>query len=448
MKTNSLLLGMLLILGFSESRAQEKKQLTLSEAISLATTQSNRATLADTKIATSQYEVQTVKNNRYPSLKLSGQFQRLTGAEINSKLGSSEPTDGSEPAAASPKVDQLILGQASLALPVFSGFKIKNNIKASESRYQAEVFNAKNTKEQLAMNTIILYVNLYKAQQSVSLIQENLKSSQQRVKDFTAMEENGLIARNDLLKSQLQSSNIQLSLEDAKKKVSTLNYQLVNLLKLNEGTQIVPEEAVFQNSLAEKGSFNENDALTSRSDLESLKWMQKASESNIKVAEGNYYPSVNLLGGYAALNLKNALEVNNAMNFGVGVSYDLSSIFKNGKDVKLARSIASETKQSADILTDQIKVEVQEAQENYALSQKQYKVYQEAVTQAGENYRIVKDKYDNGLSDTNDLLEADVQDLQAKLNEAFSKADIAQSYYELLNASGKLTDSFNLTSKN
>lgn len=448
MKTNSLLLGMLLLFGFAESRAQEKKPLTLSEAISLATTQSNQANLADTKIATSGFEVQTVKNNRYPSLKLSGQFQRLTGAEINSKLGTAEPADGSEPATASPKVDQLILGQASLALPVFSGFKIKNNIKASENRYQAEVFNAKNTKEQLAMNTIVLYVNLYKAQQSVSLIQENLKSSQQRVKDFTAMEENGLIARNDLLKSQLQSSNIELSLEDAKKKVSTINYQLVNLLKLNEGTQIIPEEAIFQNSLAERGSFNENDALASRSDLESLKWMQKASESNIKVAEGNYYPSVNLLGGYAALNLKNALEVNNAINFGVGVSYDLSSIFKNGKDVKLAKSIASETKQSADILTDQIKVEVQEAQENFSLAQKQYRVYQEAVTQADENYRIVKDKYDNGLSDTNDLLEADVQDLQAKLNEAFSKADIAQSYFELLNASGKLTDSFNLTPKN
>jgi len=447
MKTNSLLLGALLILGFAESRAQEKKPLTLNEAISLATTQSNEANLADTKIATSKYETQTIKNSRYPSLKLSGQFQRLTGAEITSKLGGSEPADG-ETAPASPKVDQLILGQASLSIPVFSGFKISNNIKASENRYQAEVFNAKNTKEQLAMNAVILYVNLYKAQQSVSLIQENLKSAQQRVKDFKAMEENGLIARNDLLKSQLQSSNIELSLEDAKKKVSTINYQLVNLLKLNEGTQIVPEESVFANSLAQRASVTEIDALAGRSDLESLKWLEKASEADIKKAEGNYYPSINLLGGYAALNLKNALEVKNAMNFGVGVSYDLSSIFKNGKDVKLAKSIASETKQSADILTDRIKVEVQEAQENYALSLKQFKVYQEAVVQADENYRIVKDKYDNGLSDTNDLLEADVQDLQAKLNEAFSKADIAQSYYELLNASGKLTDSFNLTPKN
>ena len=448
MKTNSLLLGLFLILGFAESRAQEKKPLTLTEAISLATTKSNQATLADTKITTSGFELATVKNNRYPSLKISGQYQRLADAHVKSNFGtSSEPEEGAEPTS-SPKVNQLMLGQASLAVPIFSGFKLKNSVKASESKYQAEVFNAKSTKENLAMNTVILYVNLYKAQQSVSLIQDNLKASQQRVKDFTAMEENGLIARNDLLKSQLQSSNIELSLEDAKKNVATINYQLVNLLKLQEGTQIVPEEAVFTNSSSEKASFSQNDALSSRSDLESLRWLQKASESNIKVAEGNYYPTVSLSGGYVAFNLKNVLEVNNAMNVGVGVSYDLSSIFKNGKDVKLAKSIASETKQSADILTDQIKVEVQEAQENYNLSLKQYRVYQEAVTQADENYRIVKDKYDNGLSDTNDLLEADVQDLQAKLNEAFSKADIAQSYYQLLNASGKLTDSFNLTPKN
>lgn len=445
MKTNPLLLGMLLILGFAEATAQEKRPLTLNEAISLATTQSNEAGLADTKTVTSKYELETVKNNRYPSLKISGQYQRLTEANIHSKvaLGGSEPAEGET--TSSPKVNQLILGQASLSVPIFSGFKLKNSVRASESRYQAELFNAKNTKEQLAMNTIILYVNLYKAQQSVRLIEENLKSSQQRVKDFTAMEENGLIARNDLLKSQLQSSNVELSLEDAKKNVSTINYQLVNLLKLPEGTQIAPDNAVFTNSGAPKDSINENDALAGRSDLEALKWMQKASEDNIKVAEANYYPSVSLTGGYVAFNLKNVLEVNNAINFGVGVSYDLSSIFKNGKDVKLARSQASETKQSADILTDRIKVEVQEAQENYALSQKQYKVYQEAIVQASENFRIVKDKYDNGLSDTNDLLEADVQELQAKLNEAFSKADIAQSYYELLTASGKLTDSFNIT---
>ena len=73
------------------------------------------------------------------------------------------------------------------------------------------------------------------------------------------------------------------------------------------------------------------------------------------------------------------------------------------------------------------------------------KVYTEAVGQADENFRIVKDKYDNGLSDTNDLLEADVEALGAKINQAYAKANVVLKYYELLEAAGQLTQSFNST---
>jgi outer membrane protein TolC len=135
------------------------------------------------------------------------------------------------------------------------------------------------------------------------------------------------------------------------------------------------------------------------------------------------------------------------MNVGVGVSYDLSSIFKNGKQVKLARSKAKEADVATSILGDQIKEEVFQAQKNYTLSLTQSAVYDKAVQQATENYRIVKDKYDNNLSNTNDLLEADYIALQAKINQALSKADIAQKYYELQFASGKLIPSLQLTQK-
>jgi len=76
---------------------------------------------------------------------------------------------------------------------------------------------------------------------------------------------------------------------------------------------------------------------------------------------------------------------------------------------------------------------------------KQSLVYDKALVQATENYRIVKDKYDNSLSTTNDLLEADYEQLQAKINQALSKADVAQKYYELQFASGKLINSLNIT---
>lgn len=447
MKIKHLLPGSLFILSCVTLQAQDKKQLSLDEAISIAVSQSNQATLADTKVTTAKYNVDNVKNNAYPDFKISGSYLRVNNPNINYKLASNNADANADEGTttATPNVNSVAFGQAALSMPIFAGFKLKNNIAASENLYKAQTFYAENTKQQVAMQTIVLYANLYKAQQSVTLIQENLKSANQRVKDFSAMEQNGLLARNDFLKSQLQASNIQLSLDDAKKQVSVINYQLITLLKLPAGTQIAVSDAYFKNSNGATPSVTESEALAQRSDLEALRYQQKATESEVKIAKGDYFPKLSFSAGYVAADIPNVLTVYNAVNVGLGLSYDISGIFKNSKKVKAAQSRSDETKQELEIQTDQVKVEVQESLENYNLSLKQNKVYTEAVEQAGENYRIVKDKYDNGLVDTNDLLEADVQQLQAKLNEAFSKADITQRFYELLNASGKLTNSFNLT---
>lgn len=445
MKIKHLLSGSLFIFAVAV-QAQEKKQLSLDEAINLAVTKSTEATLADTKVATSKFELDNAKNSQYPDFKVSGQYMRITDPNIKLRMsigGGSEEGEGSS--SASPAVNQIMFAQASASMPLFSGFKIKNSIDASENLYQAQTFNAANTKEQLAMQAVVLYVNLYKAQESINLIKENLKSAEQRVKDFTAMEQNGLLARNDLLKSQLQVSNIQATLDDAIAKEANINYQLVTLLKLPEATKITPNTAYFKNAGGITPSISESEAIAQRNDLEALRWQEKASEANVKIAKGDYYPSIGLSAGYVALDIQNVVQVTNAMNFGVGVSYDLAGIFKNGKKVKAAQSRAEETKQQLAIQTDRVKVEIHESLENYNLSIKQNKSFTDAVEQSGENYRIVKDKYDNGLVDTNDLLEADVEQLRAKINETFSKADITQRYYKLLNASGKLTDSFNLS---
>jgi outer membrane protein TolC len=447
MKIKHLLHGGFLLFALA-LQAQEKKQLTLDEAINLAVTKSTEATLADTKVTTSKFDLDNTKNNQYPDFKVSGQYMRITDPTVKFRIplgDSSESDDGGTTSSSSPSVNQIMFAQASLSLPLFSGFKIKNSIDASENMYKAQTYNAANTKEQLAMQAVALYVNLYKAQQSIELIKENLKSANQRVTDFTAMEKNGLMARNDLLKAQLQASNIQITLDDAIKRESTINYQLVTLLKLPDGTKVEPSDAYFKNAGGLTPYVTESEAISQRNDLEALRWQQKASEADVKIAKADYYPSLAFSAGYVALDIQHVVQVYNAVNFGVGISYDLSGIFKNGKKVKAAQSRAEETKQQVELLTDRIKVQVQESLENYNLSLKQNKVYEEAVEQAAENYRIVKDKYDNGLVDTNDLLEADVDQLTAKINETFSKADITQRYYELLNASGKLTNSFNIT---
>jgi outer membrane protein len=433
MKTKSIALILFFLFGNIIINAQERKTMSLKEAVSLVVTNSNEAVLANTKVATSKLELETMKNNQYPSVKVSGQYLRLTGANVNSHLGGSG--NGLD-------VSQLLLGQANVSMPIFSGYKLKNNIAASENLYQAQSFTASHTKEGLALEVVELFATLYKSQEMVKLLNENSKSAKQRTKDFSAMVDNGLLAKNDLLKAQLQESNLELSLATAIKNVNVVNYQLATLLHLPENTIIDIDIETVKSDMA-KNQLLTTTAL--RNDLEALSFQQKATEAGIKIAKAGYYPSLALTGGYIALDLKNVISVSNAMNLGIGFNYDLSSIFKNGKEVELAKSKAEQTKQAIAILSDKIKEETQLAQENYTLSLKQNKVYALAVEQSNENFRIIKDKYDNSLANTNDLLEADVQQLQSKINLALCQADIALKYYQLQFASGKLINSFNLS---
>lgn len=427
MKTNTFILITLFSIGFIQ--AQDTKLLSLQEAIKTGITSSNQAILADTKVKTSEWELKTVKNNQLPNVSLSGQFFKLTQANAKGNL---IPASGGNL-----DISQLAIGQANATIPVFNGFKIQNSIKASKNLNQAEISNAQHTKEQIALYITQLYFSLYKTQQMIALTEDYLKSAHQRVIDFQALEDNGLLAHNDLLKAQLQESDIELSLATAKKNNSVLNYQLVTFLQLPEGTKILIPDNEFS-PIQTTSDFS-----VERKDLEALNFAKLAAKNNIKIAQGNYYPSLNLIGGYIALDVKNALTVTNAMNFGAGISYDVSSIFKNKKEVEKAKSQALETESQIAILNDKIKEEIQEAKENFELAIKQKNVYEKAQLQADENYRIVLDKYNNGLSNTNDLLEANVEQLQAKINYSIATSDILQKYYELQYQKGKLTQSIN-----
>ena len=418
--------------------------LPLNDAVSRVVLKSNPVNLAKTKVATKGIELETVKNNRYPDVKVSGQYLRLTNADVTLRTTNNSQDPDAAPQS-SPKVNQLVFGQAGVTMPLFSGFKLKNSIKASENLYRAEQSSADFTISQTILMVVELYGDLYKAQRAVELLRESLKSGNERVREFNDRMENGLIARNDLLKAQLQVSKIQLSLDEAEKNVRLLNHQLITLLKMPESTEIIVNPDNIDKDLFSKTVKTEAEALQNRKDLEALHFDQKAAEANVKVAKSNYFPSLALTGGYVALDLQNVAAVSNAMNVGVGLSYNFSSIFKNAKEVKAAKSKAKELEWQEALLTDQIKTHITEARENYQLSLKQDAVYGDAVKQAEENYRIIKDKYDNGLADTNDLLEADVEDLSAHINQAYAKANVVLKYYEWLEASGQLTESFNLT---
>lgn len=421
-------------------QAQETEPLSLDNAIEMAWKSSNQSKISNERLTTAKEKIQEVKNNQYPDFGISGQALYLNKPNLKLKIPTSSADSENEDnnQTASPKPNYLLLGQANVSMPIFSGFKIKNAVKASKNNYKATQFSSKSDQVDIALNTIKLYVELYKARKLVDLIHENLKINHRRVKDFSDLEENGLLARNDLLKVKLQESNVKLSLARAEKNARLINYSLSTFLKLPENTKIQIDTLSFQPTLKPQNVESEN----ARPEIQSLEYQQKAVENNIKIAKSNYFPSIAVTAGYLAADIENTLTVSNAINVGLGISYNLSDIFKSKSKVKIAKSKAQTIQYQLDEVKDQISIQVRNAEEEYNLSLENYQVFQESKEQSKENYRIVKDKFDNGLLETRDLLEADVQRLQSQIDLANGKADITQKYYELKKAKGQLINEF------
>jgi outer membrane protein TolC len=289
------------------------------------------------------------------------------------------------------------------------------------------------------MNTANAFSNLFKAKEYVGLVKENLKQQQQRVTDFSNMEQNGLLARNDLLKAQLQESNIELTLLEAENDLQTTYVSMDLMLGLPENTELIPDTSGFH--LADAGSLIqwEQTALNNRKDISALSFREKAATMAIKTTKGEYYPGIAITGGLIAADIPNLLTINDALNIGVGLSYNFGVLWKTGARVAQANARLHQVQANESMLSDKIRLDITQAYQNYILSLKKIDVYSKAVDQANENYRITKNKFNNSLVNTTDLLEADVAQLQAQLSSLLSKADALVAYKKLQQTAGLLS---------
>jgi outer membrane protein len=436
MKNRIIMIAMLISAGFAAA-AQTAQQVTLQQAIDMSIKNSKNLRISDAKILEATADVREAKDRQLPDVKVSGSYLRLTNANIDLKSSDNNNNGGS--GNSTPNVNQALYGIANLSLPLYAGGKIKYGIESAKYLEQAARLSADNDKQGVIYNTMQAYTNLYKASRAVSVIRENIKASVQRDTTFSRLEQNGLLARNDLLKAQLQTSNIELTLLDAESNLTVANENMNLMLGLPENTVIgIDSSFVVANNEPKTFIEMEGLALQNRKDLQAAGLQKKAATVGIKAAKAEAYPTIALTGGYIAADVPNVLTVTNAVNVGVGVSYNLASLWKN--NTKLAQAKARETQVTAmeELLNDGIRLQVNKDYQSYLLAQKKIDVYDKAIAQATENYRITKNKYDNSLVTITDLLEADVSLLQAKLNAAYARADAALAYNKLLSTTGTL----------
>lgn len=433
--------GLAIIFSFLSMQvvAQEKRQLSLNEAIDLSIKNSHQLKNNQAKIEEATADLKEAVERKLPDAKVSGSYIRLNSANFDLKTKSNNTGSGST-ASETPKVSQAVYGLLNISLPIYSGGRIRYGIESSKFLEQAAKLDAEDDKDEVIQTTIEAFANLFKAKTAVRLVTENLLQSQQRTKDLSNLEKNGLLARNDLLKAELQSSNTELSLLDAENNWQLANVNMNLMLGLPAGTELVLDTA----GIAKKDDSRVLEdylqaAMTNRKDAEALDYRKKAAETGVKATKGELYPSLALTGGYIAADIPHVFSVTNAVNIGVGVSYNIASLWKTKSKVQQAEAKVKQLTETEAMMDDNIRLQINKNYFTLLSSRKKIEVYFKAVELAQENYRIVKNKFDNSLATTGDLLDADVAQLQARLSYTLARADAFVAYNKLLQTAGLLS---------
>lgn len=437
MKNKVILVAGLAILFAGVVNGQEKRSLSLTDAIELSLKNSHQLKNSQAKIEEATAALKEAVQKKLPDASVSASYLRLTTANIDLKSGNNNNGGSTN---APPKVSQAMYGILNASLPVFAGGRIRYGIESSEYLEKAAKLDAEDDKDEVIQTAIEAFANLFKAKSAVRLVKENLAQSQQRAKDLSNLEKNGLLARNDLLKAELQSSNIELNLLDAENNLQLANINMDLMLGLPTSTELVLDTA----GIAKKDDPRVLDdylqlALNNRKDVTALDYRKKAAETGVKAIQAEKYPSIALTGGYVAAHIPKVLSVSNAINIGVGVSYNIGSLWKNKARVQQAEARVNQIIATRAMADDNVKLQVNKNYFSLLSSRKKIEVYVKAVEQARENYRIVKNKFDNSLATTTELLEADVAQLQATLSYTLARADAFVAYNKLLQTAGVLS---------
>lgn len=414
----------------------QEKTITLNDAISLSLQNSKQLKISQAKIEAANAQLKQAEQKRLPDANVITAYSRLISGNFDLKSNGSNG-GGQSP----PKVTDAVYGILNASLPVYIGGRISYGIESSKYLEQAAKLDAESNKDEVIQNTIEAFANLFKAGSAVRLVKENLTQSQERTRELSNLEKNGLLARNDLLKAELQTSNTELNLVDAENNLQLANINMDLMLGLPTATTLILDTSGIEKK-DDKRTLDDffNAAINNRKDIAALDLRKKAAESGVKAVKGEKLPAVSITGGYLAADIPKFISITNVFNLGVGVSYNLGSLWKNKAKEKEARAKVNEFTATQALMNDNMQMQVSKSYLSLLSSRKKIEVYAKAVEQATENYRIVKNKFGNSLATTSDLLDADVAKLQATLSYTLARADAFVAYNKLLQSAGLLAN--------
>jgi outer membrane protein len=414
-------------------KAQEKRVLTLDDAVSLGLAHSKQLQLDSIGLQLADSKIIQNKNSQLPQVSLNFSYIRISDNITPFRV--SFPTGDVV-------LNPQILNQSYNSLQVkqllWAGGKIKyaNQILVFDKK--ALSFDLQKSKSDVAYSITTLWYNLFIVKQSKKIVQVNVELLNNQRKDLENFVNQGIILANDLLKLELAITNLESSLSDLDNTQLLLEQNLCILTGLDTKTVLdIPDELPtisYQND-----NFDQylEKAFKNRPELKGLSIRKEQVYLGSKISRSNYMPTLSA-GGSVNYNqpeqrlFPNQATLTGTWNVGVFLNWNLTDLYTTKEKLKESKLATSRINSVIDQAKEGIQIEVNTDYNNFLQAKQKIIIANKAVEQAKENFRVEQEKFRTQTTTSTEFLNANTLLIQAKINLTTAIANTELAYKKLL----------------
>ena len=347
---------------------------------------------------------------------------------------------------------QQSLGNVLLKLPLFTGGRIINEIKAADLFRLAEQNRLSRTRDELVFNVSSTFYGILSQEKVIGSVKFSLQAMQEQRQKMAKMVEVAKAARVDLLRTEVRVADLEQSLEKETNVLEIQKRLLANLMGLDfDRAQLKFAGKLTFEKIGYRPSQLVPRALEQRPDFKAAKERVESQAKRVDVARAGHYPNINLVGayGYRGTGIMGVNDDRNARyptergpfyddDGSVGVTLTLP-FFEGGRITAKVReeiSALAAAQERLRKLNLQVRQEVETAILDVDSSSERVKATAKAIEQARESLRIETLKYNLAAGTVTDVLDAQTALLVTETNYYRALADFRSALARLKLAVG------------
>jgi len=432
-----------LLLIFTAVFPVSSQAMTMKEAVETALSSNPRLNAARSYVSAAQSMSKRARGGMLPEIEVIETFSRTNNPAygFSNLLNQERITVRDFDPARLNNPDAISNYQTTLRLrqPIFSGGRIMNEYRKAEMNGRIRNIRLTRAGRQVALAVTETWLKLRLLKEKENVLKRSLSLARETEKTVEDRVEAGLALETDLLDARINSIKTEKELEETVSNFATAMTALRTLLGVDGKSAINPEFGGYDSP-----EFSENlgleklkmKGLERRTEIKEAEAALEKAALDLRSAKGSFLPEVGLLAEYNLNQETIGSGGGDSWNVGITASMNL---YKGGRQKAGLRAAAAQiealrfTRQE---MENRVKLEIEKRYRELETARRNIETSQKEVALAEASNRIMKQKHEQGLATTTDLLRSEVQLKKAGLGLTSSRHDLLLAKYRLDVAAG------------